>query len=75
LAQKNTYLFRLGQNIREIRKTKGFSQEELALKANVDRSYVGGIERGERNVSFLTLIKLAECLECDVSEFTHNVLL
>ena len=63
----------MGNQIREARKAKGLSQEQLAYNAEVDRSYVGGIERGERNVSFLTLVKIAECLGCDVSKFTKGI--
>ena len=71
--KKNNYLIELGNQIRELRKIKGLSQEQLAFKAEVDRSYVGGIERGERNVSFLTLVKIAECLECDIAKFTKGI--
>lgn len=63
----------MGNQIRELRKGKGLSQEQLALQAGIDRSYVGGIERGERNVSFLTLVKIAECLGCDVAKFTKQI--
>jgi transcriptional regulator with XRE-family HTH domain len=72
-VKKDPYLIALGNQIRELRKTKGLSQERLALEADVDRSYIGGIERGERNVSFLTLIKIAICLDCDVAKFTKNI--
>lgn len=71
--EKDKYLSALGNQIRELRKSKGLSQEELAFKAEVDRSYVGGIERGERNVSFLTLVKIAYCLACDVANFTKGI--
>ena len=71
--EKNTHLIKMGLQIREVRKLKRISQEQLALLANVDRSYVGGVERGERNVSFLTLLKIALCLECNISEFTKNI--
>jgi transcriptional regulator with XRE-family HTH domain len=71
--KKNKHLQELGNQIRELRKNKGLSQEQLALQAEVDRSYVGGIERGERNVSFLTLVKIAECLECDVAKITKGI--
>lgn len=71
--KKSKHLIELGNQIREARKKKGLSQEQLAFDADVDRSYVGGIERGERNVSFLTLIKLAECLDCDVAKFTKGI--
>ena len=40
-----------GKRIRELRKLRGWSQEEFALQVGLDRSYVGGVERGERNVS------------------------
>jgi len=73
LAKKNKYLIELGEHIRDARKAKGLSQEQLALQAEIDRSYVGGIERGERNVSFLNLVKIATCLECDVSKFTKGI--
>ena len=55
--KKNKHLQELGNLIRELRKNKGLSQEQLALQAEVDRSYVGGIERGERNVSFFSFTK------------------
>lgn len=73
MGKKNKYLIELGEQIREARKAKGLSQEQLALQAEIDRSYVGGIERGERNVSFLTLVKIATCLECDVSKFAKGI--
>ena len=71
--KKNNYLIELGNKIREARKAKGLSQEQLALQAEVDRSYVGGIERGERNVSFLTLVKIATCLGCDIAKLTIGI--
>lgn len=71
--KKDKHLIELGNQIRELRKSKGLSQEQLALQAEVDRSYVGGIERGERNVSFLTLVKIADCLGCDVAKFTKGI--
>ena len=40
-----------GKRIRELRKLRGWSQEEFALRVGLDRSYVGGVERGERNIS------------------------
>lgn len=73
MSKKNKYLVELGEHIRDARKAKGLSQEQLALQAEIDRSYVGGIERGERNVSFLTLVKIAVCLDCDVSKFTKGI--
>ncbi|MCB0720882.1 MAG: helix-turn-helix transcriptional regulator [Ignavibacteriae bacterium] len=74
MKEKSKYLIALGLQIRSIRKGRDLSQEQLALKANIDRSYVGGIERGERNVSFLTLVKIARTLNCEISDFTKNLI-
>ena len=63
----------LGQRIRQRRKSLGWSQEELALVAAIDRSYVGGVERGERNLTFIVLCRLCEALRCDVAALTANV--
>lgn len=52
-----------GQRVRAARERHKWSQEELANRAGFDRSYVGGIERGERNISVLNLVRLATCLD------------
>ena len=49
------------------------AQEELALIASMDRSYVGGVERGERNITFLTLCRLCDALKCDVAALTVGI--
>ena len=53
---------RFGKRVRELRKRRGLSQEDLALESELDRSYVGGVERGERNVSLANIVKLAAAL-------------
>jgi transcriptional regulator with XRE-family HTH domain len=58
----------LGRAIRERRAELGISQEALAERADLHRTYVGGIERGERNVSFGNLLKLARALRVQPSE-------
>jgi transcriptional regulator with XRE-family HTH domain len=73
MNKKNQDLVRLGKLIRNAREEANLTQEELASKAEVDRSYIGGIERGERNVSFLTLVKIAKSLETSVSTFTVHI--
>lgn len=61
-------LLALGAEIRRARKAIGMSQEDLAYKADLDRSYVGGIERGEHNVALMSLVKLANALNVKVSD-------
>ncbi len=51
-----------GMRVRELRRGKGFTQEKLAELANLHRTYVGGVERGERNVSLGNIWNLAEAL-------------
>ncbi|NDV20363.1 helix-turn-helix domain-containing protein [Pseudodesulfovibrio sp. JC047] len=51
-----------GVNLRAIRKDEGLTQEALALKCGLDRTYIGGIERGERNVSLINIHKIADAL-------------
>lgn len=53
---------RIGQNLHKIREKKGITQEHLALDAGLNRAYIGYIERGERNPSTDTLVKIAKAL-------------
>lgn len=52
----------VGARVRELREAKGWSQEELGFKSGLHRNYVGGIERGERNVAIVNVAKLAKAL-------------
>lgn len=63
----------LGERIRETRKAKGLSQEGLAHEAEVDRSHMGGIERGQQNPSFKTLCSIADTLQVDVAALTKGL--
>ena len=66
--QKHPALVALGKRVRELRKARGFSQEGFANELGLDRSYYGGIERGERNVATLNLVLLAKKLKVEVGE-------
>lgn len=66
-------LARFGNRVRELRRKKGLSQEALALEAGLDRSYVGGVERGERNVSLVNIKKLAAAIGVSVSDITKGM--
>ncbi|NQV23796.1 MAG: helix-turn-helix transcriptional regulator [Rhodopirellula sp.] len=58
-----------GDRLRELRKAVGFTQEELADAAELDRSYVGSVERGERNLSIDNVCRLAEAIGVSPAEF------
>jgi len=58
----------LGKRIREIRKIKGFTQEELGEKANLNYKFIGELERGKVNVSLDSLVKISHALEIYISD-------
>lgn len=67
------YLDILGQRIRARRRKLGMSQEGLAHEAGLDRSYVGRIERGEHNLTFVSLVRIARAMRCDVAALTAGL--
>jgi len=62
-----------GEKVRSERKKQGLSQEELGHKSGLDRSYVGGVERGERNLSLINIIALARALNVAPATFFESV--
>lgn len=59
---------RVALNLRRLRVSKEISQDDLALSADIERSYAGHLERGTKNPTVTTLEKLANALACDISE-------
>jgi transcriptional regulator with XRE-family HTH domain len=59
---------RFGQRLRELRQAKGLSQEELAFRAGLHRTYISSTERGQRNVALLNIEKLAAALEVGMAD-------
>lgn len=57
-----------GERVRELRLARGLSQEELAFKAGIHRTYLGGIERGKRNPSLKNINAVAQALDITLSE-------
>jgi transcriptional regulator with XRE-family HTH domain len=68
MEKKHPNLVRLGKKIRFMRKLKGFSQEDFAAEAQLGRTYMGRIERGEQNLSIQNLIQIAFTLQVEVGE-------
>jgi transcriptional regulator with XRE-family HTH domain len=62
-----------GQRVREFRARTGLTQAELGSAAGLHRTYVGGVERGERNVSLMNILRLARALRCDPSDLVTGL--
>jgi transcriptional regulator with XRE-family HTH domain len=62
----------VGQNVRRLRTKKGLTQEQLAFEAKIDLTYVGGIERGERNPSLLVMVRIADALAVPVQKLLET---
>ena len=65
---KEKILLKFGASVRKRRKGLGLSQEELAFKANLHRTYIGMIERAEKNITLINIEKIANALNCSISE-------
>ena len=57
-----------GKRVAYLRKQIGWSQEKLALESGIARSYLGGVERGQRNIALINIFRIAEALSVDPSE-------
>ena len=66
-------LERLSDNVRKIRKDRGLSQEQLALQADIDRSYISQLERDTRNVAFENILKIARALGVSLSHLAEGI--
>jgi len=62
-----------GETIKTLRKRRGISQEELAHLSGLDRSYVGGVERGERNISLINILKIANALNLSLNQLFKEI--
>ena len=73
MPKREPALSKLGQNIRSRRESLKLSQEDLADKAELDRTYIGGVERGERNPTILSTLRISKALGLSLSEITKEV--
>lgn len=65
-------LIEFGNRVRQLRKEKKLSQEELAHRADLHRTYIGMIERAEKNITLLNIEKIANALEITLQQFFEN---
>ena len=70
---KQDILEAFGQRVRELRKEQEWSQEEFADVVELDRTYIGGIERGERNLALRNIQKIAETFGLTIAELTEGI--
>ncbi len=70
---KKAILVKFGKKIREVRVKRGLSQEALADIANVHRTYIGMVERAEKNITLLNIQKLAKALKIDIRELFDGI--
>ena len=65
-------LIKFGNRVRELRKLKNLSQEELAFRADVHRTYIGMIERAEKNITLLNIEKIANALKVSINDLFNE---
>ena len=68
MAAKDPMLLQLGRYLRKVREKKGWSQEDLAFECGLHRTYIGAVERGEYNVTLLTLRTITDTLGISLTE-------
>ena len=73
MVQTGDILNRFGERVRQLRKAKGFSQEGFAAECGLDRTYMGGVERGERNLALRNIERIARTLNMPISKLTAGL--
>lgn len=73
MSTKGDVLVRFGLRVRNLRKEQGLSQEGFAAQCGLDRTYIGGIERGQRNISLRNIEVIAKALNLTISELTQGI--
>ena len=73
MGKRADILARFGERLRELRKTQGYSQEGFAAACGLDRTYIGGIERGERNLALRNIEAIAQTLGISLSELMEGL--
>jgi transcriptional regulator with XRE-family HTH domain len=69
---EKAFLLEIGNRIRDLRIEADLSQEKLAFESELDRTYIGSVERGERNISVINLRKIAKALKYKPADLLNN---
>lgn len=73
MPAKDSTLKRFGDNVRARREAQDLSQEQLAERADLDRTYISGVERGVRNLSLISVVRIAKALKTSAAELCEGV--
>lgn len=73
MKRKFAYLLKLGKAVHHARVSSGFTQEELAEIAGLHRTYIGGIERGERNVTIENILRISKALQVSCASLVEDI--
>ena len=73
MARRHAALTRFGGNVRKRRETLDITQESLAEKAELDQTYISGIENGDRNPTILSSLRIAKALKTSISELCEGI--
>ena len=73
MPKRDPILAAFGRNVARLRSDRGFSQDKLAERADIDRTYLSGIERGVRNPGIKAVLKLTKALRVDLTELCKGV--
>ncbi len=73
MVKQGDLQLRFGRRVRELRSQAGYSQERFAAACGLDRTYVGGVERGERNLALRNLQVIARTLKMSLSDLFHGL--
>lgn len=71
MQSKTDVLIKFGERVRDLRKERGLSQEQLAFKADLHRTYIGMIERAEKNITLINIEKIATALEINFNDLMN----
>ena len=73
MRQRDDILVRFGRRVRQLRKKRGYSQEAFAAECGMDRTYMGGVERGERNIALRNIERVADALGLSLAQLMKGI--